>query len=77
RQEGGHVTLTSRRVPIAINPDWEQYRAFWQERTGARLDEVVYRGEGTASFDPVLPSILDAAIQVVSADGDGPLDTGN
>lgn len=77
RHEAGRVTLTSRRMPVSINPGWEPYRAFWQERTGERVDEVVYRGEGTAVFDPVLPSVLDAAIQVVSASGAGPLDSGN
>lgn len=77
RFEADKLVLTSQPVPVADRADWAEYRAFWRERSGAELTQVVYRGEGTWRTDPgVLPAI-DVALTLVSSPGDVPVDSGN
>ncbi|MGZ5203695.1 MAG: toll/interleukin-1 receptor domain-containing protein [Caldimonas sp.] len=45
-QKGNQLRLASNAVDIEHNPEWENYRDFWKERTGAELNRVFYRGEG-------------------------------
>ena len=77
RFEADKLVLTSKPVPIADRADWAEYRAFWRERSGAELTQVVYRGEGTLRTDPGMPRAIDVALTLVSSPGDVPVDSGN
>ena len=45
-QDGQTLRLTSSAVDIERNPEWQNYRDFWKQRTGNDLTRVFYRGEG-------------------------------
>lgn len=45
-QDGETLRLTSSAVDIERNPEWQNYRDFWKQRTGSDLTRVFYRGEG-------------------------------
>ena len=45
-QEGDTLRLASSAVDIERNPEWENYRDFWKQRTGNDLTRIFYRGEG-------------------------------
>ena len=77
RFEADKLVLTSKPVPIADRADWAEYRAFWRERSGAELTQVVYLGEGTLRTDPGMPRAIDVALTLVSSPGDMPVDSGN
>lgn len=50
-QEGDKLRLASSAVDIEHNPEWENYRDFWKQRTGNDLKSVLYRGEGKVIHD--------------------------
>ncbi|CAN5483168.1 hypothetical protein BH11PSE9_BH11PSE9_09240 [soil metagenome] len=77
RQEGNKLELTSAPVAIATLPEWQAYRQSWRERTGAALEQVVYRGEGTVRVDPGVPVSIDVAWRLESQPGGVGIDSGN
>lgn len=77
KQDGSKLELTSTPVPIATLPEWQAYRQSWRERTGAALDHVVYRGEGTVRTDPGAPASIDVAWRLESQPGGVGIDSGN
>lgn len=69
-QKGNALRLASSAVDIEHNPEWQNYRDFWKERTGAELNRVFYRGEGKivgddedeeAAAEPAAPGASPAA----------------
>lgn len=50
-QDGDNLRLASSAVDIEHNPEWENYRDFWKQRTGNDLNSVFYRGEGKVVRD--------------------------
>ncbi len=50
-QDGDNLRLASSAVDIERNPEWENYRDFWKQRTGNDLTSVFYRGEGKVIRD--------------------------
>ncbi len=77
RQDGAKLELISAPVSIATLPEWQAYRQSWRERTGAALDRVVYRGEGTVRTDPGVPVSIDVAWRLESQPGGVGIDSGN
>lgn len=77
-QTGSLVTLASEPVPIGTRADWAEYRAFWQERMGAELKAVMYRGEGQLIADPGVAPRIDIALKLYPSPSNGePIDSGN
>ena len=50
-QEGENLRLASSALDIERDPEWENYRDFWKQRTGNDLTRVFYRGEGKVLRD--------------------------
>ena len=74
-QEGENLRLTSSAVDIEHDPQWENYRDFWKQRTGNDLNSVFYRGEGKIVHDddgfsgsPAAPAAAAASGAVGDAD---------
>ena len=44
--KGRDLRLASSALDIERDPDWQNYRDFWRQRTGTDLRRVFYRGEG-------------------------------
>ena len=60
-QDGENLRLTSSALDIEHDPEWENYRDFWKQRTGDDLTRVFYRGEGKVlrddeGFDASVPA---------------------
>ncbi len=75
--DGGAVRFVSEPVPIAADPDWADYRRFWQERQGAPLDRVTYRGEGRLVSEPGVPNEIDIAVRITPPMSEVAIDSGN
>jgi hypothetical protein len=65
-QAGRKLTLASSAVNIERDPDWQNYRDFWQQRTGTELHRVLYRGEGKVLGDDEDDDV-DASDETASA----------
>jgi hypothetical protein len=77
QQQGEQLTLESHPIDIRQRADWDAYRRFWRERFGSELEQVRWRGQGTARAAPGSPLAIDVALQIVSVPGDQPVDGGN
>jgi len=84
-QEGAKLRITSSAVDIERDPDWENYRDFWKQRTGTALKRVFYRGEGLIRGDeddvvaadaPPGPRRILVSVRVDAPDGSDAIDTG-
>jgi len=84
-QEGKNLRIASSAVDIERDPDWENYRDFWKQRTGAPLTRVFYRGEGLVRGDeddvvaadaPPGPRRILVSVHVDPPEGGEPIDTG-
>jgi hypothetical protein len=82
-QTGESLRVASSAVDIERDPDWQKYRAFWQERFGQPLNRVFYRGEGvlqrdekTAPDAPAGPRRILLSVHVDTPEGGAPIDTG-
>ena len=82
-QKGESLRVASSAVDIEQDPDWQKYRAFWQERFGQPLNRVFYRGEGvlqreeaTAPDAPAGPRRILLSVHVDPPEGGEPIDTG-
>ena len=81
-QEGDNLRLASSAVDIENNPEWENYRGFWRQRTGNDLNRVFYRGQGKVIRDdegftasapaPVAPPAPASASSDADAGIEGP-----
>ncbi len=50
-QSGASLRLASSAVDIERDPDWQNYRDYWQQKKGQPLNRVFYRGEGVIQSD--------------------------
>lgn len=84
-QDGVKLRIASSAVDIERDPDWENYRDFWKQRTGSPLTRVYYRGEGLIRGDeddvvaadaPAGPQRILVSVHVDPPDGGEPIDTG-
>jgi hypothetical protein len=84
-QEGVKLRITSSAVDIERDPDWENYRDFWKQRTGTALRRVFYRGEGLIRGDeddvvaadaPPGPRRILVSVRVDPPEGGDAIDTG-
>ena len=83
-QNGASLRVASSAVDIEQDPDWQKYRAFWQESFGQPLNSVFYRGEGvaaerraaTAPDAPPGPRRVLLSVHVDPPEGGEPIDTG-
>ena len=82
-QNGASLRVASSAVDIEQDPDWQKYRAFWQERFGQPLNRVFYRGEGVVQDDevtapgaPAGPRRVLLSVHVDPPDGGAPIATG-
>ena len=50
-QDGQDLNLKSNAVDIERNPEWQNYRDFWKQRTGKDLNSIFYHGVGTVVRD--------------------------
>jgi len=83
-QNGSSLRVASSAVDIERDPDWQNYRDYWQQKKGQPLNRVFYRGEGAVESDPGEPD-ADAppgprrillSVHVDVPDGGTPIDTG-
>jgi hypothetical protein len=78
------LRLASSAVDIERDPDWQNYRDFWQQRKGQPLNRVFYRGEGVVQSEaddaaadaPPGPRRILLSVHVDVAEGGEPIDTG-
>ena len=77
------LRVASSAVNIEQDPDWQKYRALWQQRFGQPLNSVFYRGEGVLQSDedtapgaPPGPRRVLLSVQVDPPEGGAPIDTG-
>jgi hypothetical protein len=85
-QTGASLRLASSAVDIERDPDWQNYRDFWQHEKGQPLNRVFYRGEGVirsdsddgvvASDAPPGPRRILLSVHVDVPEGGDPIDTG-
>jgi hypothetical protein len=84
-QEGAKLRIASSAVDVERDPDWENYRDFWKQRTGSPLTRVFYRGEGlirgdeddvVAADTPTGPRRILVSVHVDPPEGGEPIDTG-
>jgi hypothetical protein len=85
-QNGASLRLASSAVDIERDPDWQNYRDFWQHAKGQPLNRVFYRGEGViqgeadgdgvASDVPPGPRRILLSVRVDVPEGGEPIDTG-
>jgi hypothetical protein len=83
-QEGAKLRIASSAIDIEHDPDWENYRDFWKQRTGLPLTRVFYRGEGLIPSDddvaaadaPAGPRRILVSVHVDPPEGGEPIDTG-
>ena len=84
-QEGVKLRITSSAVDIERDPDWENYRDYWKQRTGTPLKRVFYRGEGLIRGDeddvvaadaPPGPRRILVSVHVDPPEGGDAIDTG-
>ena len=64
-QDGQSLRLASSAVDIERNPEWQNYRDFWKQRTGNDLTRVFYRGEGKIVADDD-EAIAEAGVETAS-----------
>lgn len=82
RHDGESLQLASNPVDVEHDRDWQNYRDFWKQRTGAELTHIVYRGEGKVTGDdgePPQPGQLRrilVAIQIELVGSGEPIDGG-
>jgi hypothetical protein len=84
QQNGANLRVASSAVNIEQDPDWQKYRALWQERSGQPLNSVFYRGEGVLQTDedtapgaPPGPRRVVLSVQVDPPKGGAPIVTGD
>jgi hypothetical protein len=83
-QNGANLRVASSAVDIERDPDWQNYRDFWQQRKGQPLNRVFYRGEGVVQSDggeleadaPPGPRRILLSVHVDVPAGGEPIDTG-
>jgi hypothetical protein len=83
-QTGSSLRVASSAVDIERDPDWQNYRDFWQQRKGQPLNRVFYRGEGVVQSEadeaaadaPPGPRRILLSVHVDVAEGGEPIDTG-
>ena len=84
-QEGVKLRITSSAIDIERDPDWENYRDYWKQRTGSALRHVFYRGEGLIRGDeddvvaadaPPGPRRILVSVHVDPPEGSEAIDTG-
>ena len=82
-QKGESLRVASSAVDIEQDPEWQKYRARWQERFGRPLNNVFYRGEGvlqgdevTAPDAPAGPRRVLLSVHVDPPGGGEPINTG-
>ena len=83
QQAGDTLKVASSAVDIERDPDWENYRDYWQQKKGTPLTRVFYRGEGVVQDDrdesadtPAGPRRIQLAVRVDAPEGGDPIDTG-
>jgi hypothetical protein len=81
-QTGSSLRVASSAVDIERDPDWQNYRDFWQQKKGQPLNRVFYRGEGVVQSDsgegdaPPGPRRILLSVHVDVPEGSAPIDTG-
>jgi hypothetical protein len=84
-QEGVKLRIASSAIDIEHDPDWENYRDFWKQRTGSPLTRVFYRGDGLVRGDeddvvaadaPAGPRRILVSVHVDPPEGGEPIGTG-
>ena len=76
-QQGEDVKLVSRPIDITQDPAWRGFAQGWQQRFDQKLERVVWRGKGTARFEPGQPLRLDIALSVETEAGGKSIEGGN
>jgi len=83
-QKGERLRVASSAVDIEQDPEWQKYRARWQERVGRPLNKVFYRGEGvlqgdevTAPGAPAGPRRVVLSVRVDPPEGGEPISSGS
>jgi hypothetical protein len=85
QQTGTSLKVASSAVDIERDPDWQNYRDFWQQSKGQPLNRVFYRGEGEIRAEgdegpgadaPPGPRRIQLAVHVDAPEGGDPIDTG-
>jgi hypothetical protein len=85
QQTGTSLKVASSAVDIERDPDWQNYRDFWQQSKGQPLNRVFYRGEGEIRTEgdegpgadaPPGPRRIQLAVHVDAPEGGDPIDTG-
>ncbi len=85
QQTGERLKVASSAVDIERDPDWQNYRDFWQQSKGRPLNRVFYRGEGEIRTEgdevpgadaPAGPRRIQLAVHVDAPEGGDPIDTG-
>ena len=83
-QNGSSLRVASSAVDIERDPDWQNYRDYWQQKKGQPLNRVFYRGEGSLQSDagdldtdaPPGPRRILLSIHIDVPEGGAPIDTG-
>jgi len=83
-QNGANLRVASSAVDIERDPDWQNYRDYWQQKKGQPLNRVFYRGEGVVQSEgadlgadaPAGPRRILLSVHVDVPEGGQPIDTG-
>jgi len=81
-EDGESLRLSSSAVDIERDPDWQNYRDFWQHEKGQPLNRIFYRGEGVVQGEegapdaPAGPRRILLSVHVDAPEGGDPIDTG-
>jgi hypothetical protein len=83
QQAGDSLKVASSAVDIERDPDWQNYRDFWQKAKGQPLTRVFYRGEGAIQDEgsdvadaPPGPRRILLKVHVDPPEGGDAIDTG-
>ena len=75
-QRGDRLRLTSEPVDVGRDPEWREYREFWQQRHRRPLQRVRWRGEGELIASPGEPRRVSIAMRVEAAATGEAIDAG-
>jgi hypothetical protein len=76
-QTGEEVKLHSEPIDITGDAAWVPFATQWNERFGAKLERVVWRGAGRVRMETGLPTAIDIGLRVETPEGSAPIETGN